>query len=74
MSKLKLSELRIGQSATIDAFTDENMSVKLLEMGCLPGEMVRVNYIAPFGCPMAITVAGYTLSLRMQEAATILVK
>ena len=74
MSRLKLSELAIGQTAVIDRFTDDLMSVKLLEMGCLPGELVQVNYIAPFGCPMAITVAGYTLSLRVQEAATILVK
>ena len=69
----KLSELKIGQSAIIDSFTDKQMSLKLLEMGCTPGELVKLDRIAPMGDPIAISVAGYLLSLRKSEAATILV-
>lgn len=69
---MNLSELQKGQSGTISSFSDEEMSVKLMEMGCLPGESVRVDYIAAFGDPMVVTVAGYQLSMRKSEAATII--
>ncbi len=69
---MRLSDLLKGESGTIQSFTDELMSVKLLEMGCLPGEQVIVNQIAPLGDPIAITVSGYQLSLRKTEAATII--
>lgn len=68
-----LAELKKGQSAVIDSFTDLEMSVKLLEMGCVPGEIITLEKIAPLGDPIAIKVAGYLLSLRKAEAATILV-
>lgn len=68
-----LAELKIGQSAIIDSFTDKEMALKLLEMGCTPGEVVKLDRIAPFGDPIAISVAGYLLSLRKAEASTVLV-
>lgn len=72
-SPLNLSQLPIGKKAIIESFTDEEMSLKLLEMGCLPGEEIRVDRIAPLGDPIAVSVAGYILSMRKSEAATILV-
>jgi len=42
-----------------------------MEMGCLPGVPVRFNFTAPFGDPVCISVSGYELSLRLEEAATI---
>jgi ferrous iron transport protein A len=45
-----------------------------MEMGCLPGETIRVDKKAPLGDPISITVAGYNLSLRLDEADTILVE
>lgn len=69
----KLSELKVGESATIDSFTDKHTSLKLLEMGCTPGEVVKLDYIAPLGDPIAIRVSGYLLSLRKSEASTVLV-
>lgn len=68
-----LAELKIGQSAIIDSFTDKDMALKLLEMGCTPGEIVKLDRIAPLGDPIAISVAGYLLSLRKAEASTVLV-
>lgn len=66
-----LSELKYGQKGIIDSFIDYELSLKLLEMGCVPGEWVEVIRIAPFGDPIAISVSGYVLSLRRNEAATI---
>ena len=68
-----LAELKIGESAIIDSFTDKDMALKLLEMGCTPGEVVKLDRIAPLGDPIAISVAGYLLSLRKAEASTVLV-
>lgn len=69
-----LSDLKRGQEACIESFTDYELSLKLLEMGCIPGEMIRVTRIAPLGDPIAIWVSGYQLSMRKDEAATIRVK
>ncbi len=69
---IKLSDLKIGQKGIVKEFTDLEMSVKLMEMGCLPGEEIKVERIAPLGDPIAIHVSGYQLSLRKQEASTII--
>ncbi len=68
---MKLSELRIGQHAVITGFDKDDLSIKLMEMGFIPGETIRVEKFAPFGDPICILVAGYTLSLRIDEAETI---
>lgn len=71
MKKDNLSTLIPGEKAIIDSFTDDELSVKLLEMGCTPGEEVVLEKIAPLGDPIAVRVAGYLLSLRLSEAATV---
>lgn len=71
---IKLSQLNPGQKGTIVSFTDAQMAVKLMEMGCLPGETVEVERYAPFGDPIAIRVAGYQLCLRKAEAAIIIIE
>lgn len=71
--KNNLAQLNIGESAVIESFTDMEMSLKLLDMGCIPGEIVKVDRIAPLGDPISISVLGYTLCLRKAEASTILV-
>jgi FeoA domain len=45
-----------------------------MEMGCVPGEKITVDKIAPFRDPISVTVAGYSLSLRLDEAEHILVE
>ena len=72
MSK-KLSELRPGQKGIIKDFDSLEIHLKLMEMGCLPGEQISVEQIAPLGDPVSVQVAGYTLSLRLDEAAHIMV-
>jgi ferrous iron transport protein A len=69
----KLSELRPGQKAIIREFDNQEIHLKLMEMGCLPGEKISVEQIAPLGDPVSVIVAGYTLSLRLDEADHILV-
>ena len=66
-----LASLVAGETAVIDSFTDIDLSLKLLEMGCTPGEIVELEKVAPFGDPIAINISGYVLSLRRAEAATV---
>lgn len=66
-----VADLRPGESGTVSGFSDQELSIKLLEMGVLPGTEVTMKLIAPFGCPVCIEVAGYNLSLRIYEASTI---
>lgn len=71
---MTLSELKQGAIGIVKEFTDLEMSVKLMEMGCLPGEEITVSRIAPLGDPIAINVSGYQLSLRKFEASTIILQ
>lgn len=71
---MNLTDLKVGQKGIIKDFEDHELSVKLMEMGCLPGEIVRFDRIAPLGDPIAISVSGYQLCLRKEEAAVILIE
>jgi ferrous iron transport protein A len=70
----KLSELVTGKVATISRFENDDIFLKLMEMGCVPGEQIVVDQVAPLGDPICVLVAGYTLSLRINEAENIWVK
>ena len=70
---LKLSELRPGQQGVIMEFTNNQIFIKLMEMGCVPGETILLEQIAPLGDPISVKVAGYRLSLRKNEAEHIFV-
>ena len=71
---LKLSELKPGQTGTITEFRSNDILLKLMEMGCIPGERILLEQVAPLGDPISISVAGYHLSLRLNEAEHIFVE
>lgn len=73
MSK-SVADLKPGEFGVITGFIDNIISLKLMEMGCLPGVKVKMNFSAPLGDPIAIDVAGYNLSLRTSEASNILIE
>ena len=70
----RLSELKPGQEGIIKEFTSDEISLKLMEMGCVPGERIMMEQVAPMGDPISVNVAGYHLSLRINEAEHILVE
>lgn len=69
----KLSELNQGEKGVIHSFTTNELHLKLMEMGCVPGEELMVEIKAPLGDPISILIAGYHLSLRLSEAEHIMV-
>ncbi len=70
----KLSEISLGKRGIIRSFTLDDIHVKLMEMGCIPGEIIQVDKIAPLKDPISVSVAGYQLSLRLVEAEHIIIE
>jgi ferrous iron transport protein A len=71
---VRLSELKPGQEGVIKEFNSNEIFLKLMEMGCLPGERVLMEQVAPLGDPVSVNVSGYHLSLRLNEAEHIFVE
>ena len=70
-----LAELNAGQSAVITRLPDdEQLSVRLCELGLLRGTMVTFIRSAPLGDPMEFRLRGFELSIRSADAAQVLVK
>lgn len=71
---VRLSELKPGQQGVITEFNSNEIFLKLMEMGCVPGEKILMEQIAPLGDPISVSVSGYHLSLRLNEAEHIFVE
>ncbi|MES2850526.1 MAG: FeoA family protein [Bacteroidota bacterium] len=71
---IKLSEVAAGKTVVVTSVVKDEIFLKLMEMGCVPGEKIMVDQIAPLGDPISIRIAGYHLSLRINEAENILVE
>lgn len=69
-----LSEIEQGEQVIITGFKEHPVALKLMEMGLLPGEIIKVISFAPLGDPMSIYVSGYLLSLRLDEASQVMVR
>lgn len=71
MQKL-LSDLNIGDEATIITVVGEGrIRRRLFDMGVTPGAKVYLKKKAPLGDPIEVTIRGYELSLRKDEAMMI---
>ncbi len=67
-----LTSLEPGQSGVICSVKgDPCIRRRVLEMGLVPGTMVRVERCAPMGGPISLWFRGYELSLRLSEAELI---
>ena len=71
---MKLSDLKPGEKAIIKTFTNSELGLKLMEMCCIPGEIVVIEQVAPLGDPISIRIAGDSLSLRLNEADHIILE
>jgi ferrous iron transport protein A len=66
-----LNSLKKGEKAIIKDFDIDIIPLKLLEMGCLPGNQVELLQIAPFGDPLYLNVNGSHLAIRIETACEI---
>lgn len=69
--KTTLAGLKKGQKAIITDLNIDAVPLKLLEMGCLPGNTVELLQIAPLGDPIYINVNESHVAIRLETAAEI---
>jgi len=70
-----LADLAAGQTATVvEVSGDDSIAVRLMEMGVIEGEPVKLIGRAPMGDPLEVLIRGYRLSLRQIEAKRIQVE
>ncbi|WPO80037.1 MULTISPECIES: FeoA family protein [Flavobacterium] len=63
--------LKKGEKAIIKDFDIDLVPLKLLEMGCLPGSLVELIQIAPFGDPLYLDINGSHVAIRIETAREI---
>ena len=66
-----INSLKKNEKAIIKDFDIDIIPLKLLEMGCLPGNVVELLQIAPFGDPLYLDVNGSHVAIRVETAKEI---
>ena len=70
-----LKQVKVGQTCTVKRVHGEGaLRRRIMDMGITKGVEVYVRKVAPLGDPIEVTVRGYELSLRKEDAAMIDVK
>lgn len=71
---MTLAELHKGEKAVIEDLVTDSVPLKLIEMGCLPGNVIELVQLAPFKDPMYLNVNGAHLAIRRETAYNIYIK
>ncbi len=69
-----LAHLKQGEKGIITDVSSIDIPLKLLEMGCLPGNSVQLLQVAPFQDPMYLNINGTHLAIRKETASLILIE
>ncbi|MDY2586388.1 MULTISPECIES: FeoA family protein [Winogradskyella] len=70
---LTLADLKRGEQGIIKDVSSIHIPLKLLEMGCLPGNSVELVQVAPFADPMYLNINGTHLAIRKETAIHIVI-
>ena len=71
---LTIADLKKGERGVITDSSSKDIPLKLLEMGCLPGNEVKLLQLAPLYDPLYLNVNGSFLAIRKDTAALILIE
>ena len=71
---LTIADLKKGELAIIIDSSSEDIPLKLLEMGCLPGNIVELLQFAPFHDPLYLNINDSFLAIRKETATLILIE
>lgn len=67
-----LKDAKIGQTVTVKKLTGEGaVKRRIMDMGITKGAEIFIRKVAPLGDPIEVTVRGYELSLRKEDAQMI---
>ena len=69
-----MADIKRGQQGIIIDVSSIHIPLKLLEMGCLPGNLVELVQVAPFADPMYLNINGTHLAIRKETAIHILIE
>ena len=69
-----IATLKKGEKGIIQEFDIDAIPLKLIEMGCLPGNTVELVQYAPFHDPLYINVNGSYVAIREETAVKISIK
>ena len=68
---INLTQLKKGEKATILDINIDVIPLKLLEMGCLPGNTIQLLQIAPLGDPLYYNINDSHVAIRLETAQEI---
>ena len=68
-----VADLKKGERGIITDSSSDSIPLKLLEMGCLPGNEVQVLHLAPFSDPLYLVINGCPVAIRKETATLILI-
>lgn len=75
MAKKTLKDMRPGESAKIVEINAQGaLKRRLMDMGLTRGSLVTFHKVAPLGDPIELTIRGYELSIRKNEAEYVVVE
>ena len=67
-----INDLKVGETARVVRLCGEGaVKRRIMDMGLTKGTEVTVRKVAPFGDPIELTVRGYELSIRKDEASKV---
>ena len=69
-----IAQLQIGEKGIITDFDSSVIPLKLIEMGCLPGNAVVLIQKAPLGDPLFLNINDSLLAIRMEMAKDIFIE
>ena len=72
--RLTIADLKKGEKGIITDSSSEDIPLKLLEMGCLPGNEVHLLQLAPFSDPMYLNVNDSFLAITKETASLIVIE
>ena len=70
-----LKNVAVGQTVTVKKLTGEGpVKRRIMDMGITKGSRIYIRKVAPLGDPVEVTVRGYELSVRKEDAKCVLVE
>jgi ferrous iron transport protein A len=72
--RFTIADLKKGEKGIVTDSSSEDIPLKLLEMGCLPGNEVHLLQLAPFSDPMYLNVNDSFLAIRKETAGLIIIE
>ncbi len=69
-----IAQLQIGEKGIITDFDSSVIPLKLIEMGCLPGNTVILIQKAPLGDPLFLNINDSLLAIRVETAQVVFIK